>query len=151
MILDVGCGNNPKGDVNIDINMKKGVINFIRADAHHLPFKDNCFNRVFCYHCLEHLHNPLAVLREISRVKQNNGYVEIYTPSIYEVSCGCEHIYGWNDRHLHNLLSLVFSNVHVRYTARVMIIQGRMGKYLSFLNLVLAKMGIRKELHALAW
>jgi len=45
MTLDVGCGDNQKGDVNIDIQKPLGYVeNFVLADAEHLPFKTKCFN-----------------------------------------------------------------------------------------------------------
>ena len=59
-ILDVGCGHNPKGDVNIDLNHKatshrspnqthiddydlnvKAIPNFIVASSEYLPFLDS--------------------------------------------------------------------------------------------------------------
>jgi len=85
MILDVGCGTQPKGDVNIDFfrsgfNPQTGgqvegefmspskIENFVVADAMHLPFKDKSFNVVFSSHTIEHVQNPLLMLREMCRV-----------------------------------------------------------------------------------
>ena len=95
-VLDVGCGENPKGDVNVDIfNPKLGtaqirdqqriyfvdankIPNFIRCDAQYLPFKDGSFKRVRSFHTIEHVENPLLMLRELIRV--SNGKVEIRCP-----------------------------------------------------------------------
>jgi len=81
IILDVGCGTNPKGDVNCDLivgktihRWKKDVINpkeitnFVRCDAQHLPFKNATFSIVYSSHTLEHVENPKKMLREMIRV-----------------------------------------------------------------------------------
>lgn len=85
MKLDVGCGTEPKGDVNVDF-FKRGfnpqtgdqihgefmsplkIQNFILADAEWLPFKDDCFDVVFSSHVMEHVQNPLLMLREMCSV-----------------------------------------------------------------------------------
>lgn len=46
--LDIGCGNNSKGSVNIDIYLPDRVPkNFIVASAEYLPFQDNVFDFVY--------------------------------------------------------------------------------------------------------
>lgn len=71
MRLDVGCGNRPTGDVNVDLYPEKNpyrkteniqpitetkkIPNFIRSDAFHLPFKDGCFGEVVSNSVLEHV------------------------------------------------------------------------------------------------
>lgn len=83
--LDVGCGNNPAGDVNCDLFIgktphiedrdniidPKTIPNFIRCDAHHLPFKDSCFEEVFSSHILEHVDDATKVMLEMVRVTNN--------------------------------------------------------------------------------
>lgn len=65
-ILDVGCGSYPSGHVNIDLYVGSGphsayqfvdpssCPNFVNADCNFLPFQDNSFEIVRCYHVLEH-------------------------------------------------------------------------------------------------
>lgn len=89
-VLDVGCGRDPRGDVNIDIYRPaemnphtekppiRYVPNFILADAHYLPFRAKVFDRVLCYEVLEHLRNPWKALKEMVRVCREE--VEITTP-----------------------------------------------------------------------
>jgi len=89
MILDVGCGVNPKGDINCDLGIysisehgikrkdglfidPKKIKNFVRCDAHYLPFSDNSFELVYSSHLIEHLHNPIQFIRECIRVSKNN-------------------------------------------------------------------------------
>jgi len=92
--LDVGCGDNPLGDVNVDIyktsnpqirDQKKfypmpyrEIPNFIIADARYLPFPKGTFRKTFCYSVLEHVSDPFKVLAELLRV--THGTIRIYVP-----------------------------------------------------------------------
>jgi len=85
-VLDVGCASGwlaarvakmlPKALVTgVDVSPKmidyaKVVhpnINFIKADAHKLPFSDGSFDLIICTETLEHVVDPLRVLGEIKR------------------------------------------------------------------------------------
>jgi len=113
MRLDVGCGNVPTGDVNIDLldserhrNGKKlvpkKIPNFIWASVYALPFRNNSFDEVVSFHLLEHLEVPLAALSEMIRVSKN--LVTVVVPSFsFLGECG-EHIYTWGEGSLFNLL-----------------------------------------------
>ena len=91
-MLDVGCGTQPKGDVNVDFfgdgfNPQTGdqikgffmtsrnIKNFVMADAVHLPFRDGSFNVAFSSHTIEHIPDPLLMLREMCRVAQRKVIV----------------------------------------------------------------------------
>lgn len=91
--LDVGCGDNPHGEVNIDHRMHENIEldqvnkryvdiesipNFIRADALNLPFRDNCFEKTFCFHVIEHVSNPYKLISELIRVTRKE--IEIRCP-----------------------------------------------------------------------
>ena len=91
MKLDIGCGNNPKGDVNLDLSIgrnlhrdnvainTKEVPNFILADVNYLPFRDNSFSEICCYHVIEHRGvNPSRAVEEMIRVATER--VEIRLP-----------------------------------------------------------------------
>jgi len=92
MILDVGCGDRPKGTVNVDLNIKESshlfesqrkinpnrATNFVQADAYHLPFRNNSFDKVLCHHTLEHLDKPCLALKEMMRVASN--ILEVIVP-----------------------------------------------------------------------
>jgi len=82
-ILDVGCGDRPKGDVNCDLfigdfpHLQKSRIikpkiipNFVKCDAHHLPFKTAAFKETFSSHLIEHVNDPAKVLYEMLRVSR---------------------------------------------------------------------------------
>ena len=85
MILNVGCGNRPLGDINCDlyihdighrggknnISAIKNIKNFIVCDGQYLPFKDSCFELVCSSHVIEHVINPFLFLSESVRVSKN--------------------------------------------------------------------------------
>lgn len=56
--------------------------NFVRGDAHHLPFKDNSFDTVVSGDVLEHVVNPVDFLLELIRASKNK--VIITTPNEYQ-------------------------------------------------------------------
>jgi len=87
-VLDVGCGTGllfkhvaaeAKTVVGVDISGKLLLrakesardfrnIHLIRADADHMPFKDNHFSVVFAFTVLQNMPKPLETLNEIKRV-----------------------------------------------------------------------------------
>lgn len=69
--LDVGCGDHPRGNVNVDLCGKVDV----KADGCHLPFRDGCFSFVFCIHVIEHVQDPYRLLRELMRVANGEIYL----------------------------------------------------------------------------
>lgn len=56
-------------------------LKFRVADAHRLPFKNASFDAVFALEVLEHVFEPLKVLKEIKRVLKNNGYAVFLVPA----------------------------------------------------------------------
>jgi SAM-dependent methyltransferase len=73
-----GAGRVVQGYVNIDLLAMPGVD--AAADAHHLPFPSNIFQRVECDAVLEHVRDPAQVVREIERVLAPGGYLHLVTP-----------------------------------------------------------------------
>lgn len=88
MKLDVGCGHDFKGDVNLDLNINatlhrhltnqndfplqtRLIPNFIKADCCCLPFQDKCFEEVYSSHVIEHIANPFLMLKEMARVSKS--------------------------------------------------------------------------------
>jgi len=94
LILDVGCGFRPRGNVNIDISKAWNprmyesdknrerkiheIPNFLLASACNLPFRNHVFDRVVSYSVLEHIQKPFQALKEIVRVCKGEG--DIYVP-----------------------------------------------------------------------
>lgn len=116
--LEVGSGEYPSGDVNIDRYVTPEEREscgfrthitipdyFVKADAHFLPFVDELFEKVVCSHTLEHLYSPYAVLKEIWRVLKRTGKVEIDVPNVQKITTEHRtHYYSWSVTSLQNLL-----------------------------------------------
>jgi len=79
LTLDVGCGIIQQGHINIDIEKPKVINgNFIKADGQYLPFRNNVFDTVYCFHVIEHIKNPYLLIDELVRVAK--GKIEIRCP-----------------------------------------------------------------------
>jgi ubiquinone/menaquinone biosynthesis C-methylase UbiE len=98
--LDVGCGNTPRGDVNIDLFFYIRCKNFVIGEAHHLPFKTGVFESVYSKHCLEHLESPLQFFKEAKRILKNGGTLECIYPTDTKLT----------KKTIHNLLNLRWSS-----------------------------------------
>jgi SAM-dependent methyltransferase len=89
-MADIGFGTMPRGDVNVDFFRSgfnpqtgdqikggfvhtKNVKNFVMADATHLPFRDDAFDVAFSSHTIEHVHNPMLMLREMCRIARRKA------------------------------------------------------------------------------
>lgn len=105
MELDVGCGIYPKGDVNCDLFIQPvsrnfGVIdpkiipNFILCDAQYLPFKNNAFSKVLSFHVIEHVKNPILLLKELIRVTK--GLIELKCPHRFARGRPIYHLHFFN-------------------------------------------------------
>jgi len=87
-VLDVGSGHNPHPRATVitdkftndnyhrasDIKVLKHQ-KFIEASGESLPFEDKEFDYVICCHVVEHVDDPAAFLKELSRVGKA-GYLE---------------------------------------------------------------------------
>lgn len=115
MKLEVGCGTIPEGDVNVDLYTEptghrtgkkngggcplptKHIPNFVKADAHHLPFRGTgsyidkkgkkhyyqpAFDIVYSCHTIEHVTNPSLMLDEMLRVAK------------FKIEIKCPHFLG---------------------------------------------------------
>lgn len=91
-VLDIGCASGYMSDKISQIlpnsrvwgvDAYKEAVNFGKrkyphikfkvADAHDLPFQDNFFDLVVCYETIEHVSNPLKMLKEMQRVLKKDG------------------------------------------------------------------------------
>lgn len=95
--LDIGCGDRPRGDVNLDRFYYGKWENFIIGEAHHLPFKDKAFDHIYSSNTLEHLENPLKFFKEAKRVA--NSIFECIYPTDSMIK----------KKTIHNLLNLRWS------------------------------------------
>lgn len=95
-VLDLGAGrggyslimSKSGADVySVDRNKKnyqniKGA-HFIHADATRLPFKDDCFEFIFCSSLIEHIEKPDLLISEIKRVLKKNGICYLSFPPFW--------------------------------------------------------------------
>jgi len=85
-IVDIGCGDayvwkrfNIYGHKNVtlvDIDLYEHP-NFVRADAHNLPFKDKSFDIALLCEVLEHVRDPVQVLKEAKRVTKEKILITV--------------------------------------------------------------------------
>lgn len=99
-VLDVGCGDRPTGNVNLDLFFYGKCKNFVIGEAQHLPFKNQVFEKVYSKHCLEHLENPLRFFEEAERVLKNGGVLECIYPTDTKLT----------KKTIHNVLNLRWSS-----------------------------------------
>lgn len=64
------------------------------GDAHHLPFRDGVFDRVFAFNVFEHLRDPKAAAAEIFRVLKPAGSVAIHTAFLQPLHEEPAHFYN---------------------------------------------------------
>lgn len=141
MILDVGCGNFPRGTINLDVN-KRNVKNFLLADAHFLPFIDNCFNVVYCSHVLEHCKRPYDVLEELCRVSSNKVIVKVPNLGLWDIF-DSSHLYSWNRQSFKQFLELSLSSVEIHLGVHAFSIRRHRNIIDYFISLVL--LNLRKN------
>lgn len=130
MILDVGCGKRPHGDVNVDLFVHetrhrnlmgeidaKFIDNFVRCDAQHLPFRENLFRTVYSNHVIEHVDNPYRMIREMLRVSAYE--IKIITPHrFFSGTFKAEHKHAFNRTwFLQTLRKLGIYSIYTCYSA----------------------------------
>ena len=121
MILDVGCGSRPCGDVNLDLFQGdtphhigfidgRQYMNFTQGSADTLPFRDGVFDLVYISHVLEHLPDTHKALRELARVTSKAAIIRVPNNPLIEHP---EHLYTWSQTSLENTLKRHFKTVKV--------------------------------------
>lgn len=81
--LNVGTGSSylhyPLSEIDVEADIDKRLLGVdVCCDLAHLPFRNDAFSNVYCFHVLEHLANPVEGLKELIRVCR--GIVEIEVP-----------------------------------------------------------------------
>lgn len=95
--LNLGSGEFPKpGFVNVDYysRAKPDVVHDL--DVIPYPFQDDEFDLVEADHCLEHLRDPFAVMREIYRITRPGGLVRIRVPHFSRGFTHADHKRGFD-------------------------------------------------------
>ncbi|PHH89131.1 hypothetical protein CDD83_6602 [Cordyceps sp. RAO-2017] len=118
-ILDVGCG---PGSITVDLarlvpdghvtgieyvpdpldsarararSEGVGNVSFSVGDAHALPFPDSSFDVVHCHQVLQHVADPVQVLREMRRVARPGGLVACRESASLSWSPASEPLEAW--------------------------------------------------------
>jgi ubiquinone/menaquinone biosynthesis C-methylase UbiE len=96
-----------------------GLFHRVVADGQTLPFADGAFSLVLCFEVVEHVPDPLALLREARRVGGSHGVVLVSTPNRrvrllpFQRPWNPEHLTEYNARQFAALLGYVFPAVRV--------------------------------------
>ena len=78
MILDIGVGKKPLGNINLDV-VANPLCDII-GDIQFLPFRDASISKVVCKAVLEHVDYPHLAIFEVKRVLIIGGIAEIGVP-----------------------------------------------------------------------
>ncbi len=94
-ILNLGAGGTAQRYPNcIELEHKIFRHTDVVGDAHHLPFRDSVFDRVFAFNVFEHLRDPRGAAAEIRRVLKPGGSVAIHTAFLQALHEAPHHFYN---------------------------------------------------------
>ena len=141
-ILNLGCGGSKIEHIKLE-QSNANIIHFdlaknaewknVRGNAECLPFKDKAFEYSVASHVIEHVYNPLLVLKELKRVTQKTVMVRVPNASFYKmVKCNRSHLYSWNEFTFFNILNLVFPEVKIHKAIMVRQKKHYLKKLLNF-------------------
>lgn len=123
--LNLGCGNDKRGTVRIDLHPARNGITLI-ADAHFIPLRDKAISKTLCKSVLEHVEAPIKVILEMKRITVDE--IIIIVPNLinvrriwrtlknplYPIKLRGRHLQGWDSkeiRHLAHLMGLKVKNI----------------------------------------
>lgn len=79
--LNIGCGRKKKdGFLGVDILELPGVDIVHDLNVFPYPFSDSEIDEIFMDQCLEHMTDPVAVIKEIYRISKNGAKITIGVP-----------------------------------------------------------------------
>lgn len=108
--LNICCGKTDGGGINADIVGHADLPRFVLIESvYRLPFQDHQFETVICSHTMEHVEDPSAFFKELTRVGKQ---VTIILPPLWDVA-GALNILE------HRWIFLTFRKLHHRLPAHV--------------------------------
>jgi ubiquinone/menaquinone biosynthesis C-methylase UbiE len=79
--LNLGCGENYReGWVNTEVLKKLKADKYFDLNSLPYPFESSSFDEVLMKMVLEHLNDPIKVLKELVRITKNEGKITIMVP-----------------------------------------------------------------------
>ncbi len=95
-------------------------VDLVVGDLRELPFPDRSFDLVVCFEVVEHLEEPDAALRELSRVVSGDGIVLVSSPNrdVYEPG-NPHHLHEYVPAELRQALQRYFAHVELRCQANL--------------------------------
>ena len=124
-VLDIGCGNgkyagstyeavgheylsNENTIIGLDpLKSVEDRFPVVEAYGEEIPFQDNVFDAVVICSVLDHLKDPMVVLREAKRVLKDGGKAFVWN-SVQEGEDNPFHMHTWNKQELVAMISEVF-------------------------------------------
>lgn len=81
-VIDVGCGNDvdSRADTTLDINERVDPDIVHDIDQQPWPIKDDAAEGIVARHIIEHLEDPVSVIKEMTRIVMPDGWIEIRMP-----------------------------------------------------------------------
>lgn len=135
--LDVGCGLNKKvGYIGIDVFNVKGVDLILDLEKNKLPLKNNSVDIIYTSHFLEHVDNPIDILKEFNRVLKIGGKLTIIVPHYTNP-------YAYHFTHKSFWSSYSLDSNYLRYylNSNLLLISKKVNiKYFSLIDPILTKL-----------
>lgn len=114
-LLDHGCGQSPlygiyrdKCDEVVGVDWQASLHDVELADVYadlneQLPFPDDHFDTILSTDVVEHLWNPIGVLRELARITRPGGHIILGTPFNYWIHEAPYDYFRWTSHALRKL------------------------------------------------
>ena len=123
--LDIGCGENAEGKINMDVYFPEKIpSNFLIGSGESLPFLDNSIDIVKSSYVIEHMINPANFILECARVAKEKVIIitdnSDWIGEIFMRLIGVgrifhdEHYYKWSEEYMRNLIKRLELNSEVQ-------------------------------------
>jgi len=109
-VLDVGCGKKPYMRYFPNTTMYIGIDKStpsadVIAVGEYLPFRNKAFDTVICTQVLEHVEDPVRVLKEMNRILQGRGVLILSTHGFWIEGHERTDYWRWTLQGLYRILS----------------------------------------------